>query len=342
MRTFKLYLLSVLCLMMFTQCDDAENQKEIPDVSNIKVNVEVRRLEQEIFQLKTKDQIVSYLIENPEIEKKYFLQAGLYPNRQILVDAIFDFLSKPENDTLKMDADRVFGDFEGYKKQFESAFKYIKYYYPDFKEPVIYTSVSGFANWGFGGDVLDFGDAIVVGLDYFEGETATYRVPEVPGYILKRYTPEYLVPFTVQMLSNRFNNVNANDRTVLSHMIAWGKAYEFVDDVMPFTPDTVKVGYSLRQLKEVEYNEGFIWGHFVENELLYKSERMTVKRYVDDRPVTSEISGDSPGRLGRWLGWRIVQSYMRSNPEVTLPQLMAEKDARKILQRSKYKPESRK
>ncbi|WP_052444222.1 hypothetical protein [Flammeovirga sp. OC4] len=336
------FLVGVLLLLTFISCNNDTEKKEVPDVSNIEVNVEVRRLEQEIFALKSKDEIVKYLIENPEIEQKYFLQAGLYPSRTYLVDALWDFRQKVENDTLKLDADRIFGDFEKQKKEFEQAFKYIKYHFPDFVPPKIYTSVSGFANWGFGGDVIDFGDFIVIGLDYFEGETATYRVPEVPNYILKRYSPDYLVPFTIQILSNRFNKVNANDRTVLSHMIAWGKAYEFVDEVLPYVPDTIKVAYTEQQLVEVNYNEGYIWSHFVENELLYKSERMAVKRYVDDRPTTSEISGESPGRIGRWLGWRIVSSYMKANPEVTLPKLMADDNANKILRQSKYKPLSRK
>lgn len=338
---FTNFLLGVLLLLTSISCNSSL-EKEIPDVSGIEVNVEIRRLEQEIFSLNSKDEIVKFLIENPELEQKYFLQAGLYPSGRYLVDALWDFRQKVENDTLKMDADRIFGNFEKQKKEFEQAFKYIKYYYPDFVPPKIYTSISGFANWSFGGDVLDFGNFIVVGLDYFEGKEATYRVPEVPEYILKRYSPEYLVPFTIQILSNRWNKVNANDRTVLSHMMAWGKTYEFVDFVLPYVPDSIKVGYTQQQLEEVEYNEGYIWGHFVEEELLYNSERMTVKRYVDDRPTTSEISGDSPGRLGRWLGWRIINSYMHSHPNTTLPQLMENNDARKLLQQSKYKPKSRK
>lgn len=338
---FPNFLIGLMIITSLISCND-ETEKQIPDVSAIEVNVEVRHLEKEIFSLNSKKEIDQYLIDNPELEKKYFLQAGLFPARSYLIEAIWDFRQKAENDTLKMDSDRVFGNFAKQKKEFESAFKYIKYYYPDFIPPKIYTSVSGFANWGFGGDMLDFGDFIVVGLDYFSGPTATYRVPEVPLYILERYTPKYLVPFSIQILSNRWNKVNTDDRTVLSHMIAWGKSYEFLDCVMPYLADTLKVGYTEKQLEEVKYNEGFIWGHFIENELLYNSERMTVKRYVDDRPTTSEISGESPGRLGRWIGWRIVDNYMKTHQDVTLPQLMEENNANKILRQSKYKPLNRK
>ena len=60
--------------------------------------------------------------------------------------------------------------------------------------------------------------------------------------------------------------------------------------------------------------------------------------YLNDGPFTSEISQQSPGRLGMWVGWRIVESYMNHHPEVTLADLLAENDAQHILEHSYYKP----
>jgi hypothetical protein len=39
-----------------------------------------------------------------------------------------------------------------------------------------------------------------------------------------------------------------------------------------------------------------------------------------------------------WVGWQIVRKYMQENKDVTLQQLMAQKDAQYILNGSKYKP----
>ena len=60
--------------------------------------------------------------------------------------------------------------------------------------------------------------------------------------------------------------------------------------------------------------------------------------YLNDGPFTSEVSQDAPGRLGIWLGWRITESYMEHNENVSLQELMAEPDAQKILENSYYKP----
>ena len=61
------------------------------------------------------------------------------------------------------------------------------------------------------------------------------------------------------------------------------------------------------------------------------------KNYVQDGPKTEEMGDDSPGYIGLFIGWRIVEKYMDENPKVTLEQLM-QTDPRKIFEESKYKP----
>ena len=48
------------------------------------------------------------------------------------------------------------------------------------------------------------------------------------------------------------------------------------------------------------------------------------------------MDDESPGRVGVWIGWQIVRSYMKNN-NVTLQELFA-KDAKEIFDNSKYKP----
>ena len=71
---------------------------------------------------------------------------------------------------------------------------------------------------------------------------------------------------------------------------------------------------------------------------LFKAEPLLLSSYLNDGPFTAEVSQESPGRLGTWVGWRIAESYMENHPEVSLQQLMAEGDAQKILEESRYKP----
>jgi uncharacterized protein YjaZ len=75
----------------------------------------------------------------------------------------------------------------------------------------------------------------------------------------------------------------------------------------------------------------------VENELLYETNPFELRKYVGEAPFTDAISTKAPGRLGRWLGWNIVEDYVVNN-EISLSDLMAEADAEKIFRQSGYRP----
>ena len=59
---------------------------------------------------------------------------------------------------------------------------------------------------------------------------------------------------------------------------------------------------------------------------------------MNDAPFTAPVSQDSPGRLGTWLGWQIVDSYMKKNQNIGLKNLMDENNYQKILEESGFKP----
>ena len=49
-----------------------------------------------------------------------------------------------------------------------------------------------------------------------------------------------------------------------------------------------------------------------------------------------EVDKDSPGRIGTWFGWQIINSYMKKN-DVSLQEMVVT-DNEEIFKRSKYKP----
>jgi hypothetical protein len=50
-----------------------------------------------------------------------------------------------------------------------------------------------------------------------------------------------------------------------------------------------------------------------------------------------EIGNQCPGRVGRWLGWKIVRKWAQDK-KVPLQKVMEEKSARKIFEQSGFKP----
>lgn len=327
---------SILLLSLetiFLSCEPKAGEQVI-DVSHIPINLEVQRLDLELRSLNNKPDIAAFLKKYPTFASDV-LQIDQYPHDSIVVNFLSDFLQNEGSDTLFYEAEQVFGDFSELSASFSQAFQRIKYYYPDFEPPVIQTTITGFA----GSDLFVSDSLIVIGLDYYLGNGATYRPLDVPQYILERYSKEYIVPSTILLLSARYNLTNYDDNSMMADMIYYGKAYYFSQQVLPESPDSVLIGYTGRELSDVQNNQDIIWSHFVENQLLYKTSHFDKQRYIDERPITQEIGPKCPGRIGVWLGWKIVEKYMSRVDDTSLQDLMSKENTQEIFNQSKYKPE---
>lgn len=303
-----------------------------PDISKIKLKVKIKRLERELFSIKDKDELREFLADYPGLSQHFF-QIDQYPHDSILVNSLYKLINDPHIDTLYDETQQIFGNFDDMEDQFEQAFRHVKYYYPDFKAPEIQTIITG-----FGRDLFVSDSLIIIGLDYYLGENATYRPLEIPDYILQRYSKDYIVPACILLLSQKYNSLNPKDNTMLADMIYYGKSFYFTDKILPDVADSILIGYSTEELQDVNKNQSVVWAHFIENELLYEKSHFIKKKYLEERPKTLEIGNKAPGRIGIWLGWEIVKRFMEENDQVTLPQLMEIDDAQRIFTQSKYKP----
>lgn len=329
----KINLLFILLCFLSYSCKDSGDGMQRPDISGVKADVDIIRMERKMFKLGSVGEVKAFLAEN-KLFAQNFLNAGQYPNDSVLANTLLALYQDPAFKTLYQESQEVFGDMENIRQDFETAFKYIKYYYPNFKPPVIYTMITG-----FGQDLYVSDDMIVIGLDFFAGPQATFRPLEVPDYIKRRYTPKHVVPSVILLLSQRFNESDPESKTMLADLIYYGKSYYFTDFVLPNTPDSLIIGYTAEEMAGTEVNKAVIWSHFLKNELLYETSHVVKKKYLDERPVTFEIGNKAPGRIGTWLGWQIVKAYMDEQEEVTLPELMQETNAQRILEKSNYRPQ---
>ena len=130
------------------------------------------------------------------------------------------------------------------------------------------------------------------------------------------------------------------DKTLLSQMVYAGKELYLKDVLLPEHTDADKIGYTPEQIKWCQENEGYMWRYFIEEKLLYNADSKLPNRFINVAPFSKfylEIDNESPGRVGTWVGWQIVRSFMKNN-EVSLPQLL-QMDATEIFNKSKYKPQ---
>lgn len=70
-------------------------------------------------------------------------------------------------------------------------------------------------------------------------------------------------------------------------------------------------------------NEENVWRAMVERQFLFSTDYAVIRSLVDVAPHVSVISPDVPGRAGRFIGHRLVESYVKNNPSVTLEELLS-------------------
>jgi hypothetical protein len=308
----------------------------VPETSGIRVEVTIESLSDSLAGVTSKAQLVK-ILDNHKVLRELFFKRNQYPSDSAFINELYSRFKNVHFDTLAMEVKRVFGDEEKLKEEFAVAFRNLKYYYPDIKAPRIETVISGFETDMFVSDSL-----IIIGLDYFLGKGAKYR-PNMYEYMLRQYNPENIVPSTMMLygIDGRINHMDSDNKSALADMITYGKSFYFAKQMVPCTPDSVFIWYSSEEIKGVWKNQDLIWARFIEDKLLYSTSHILKQRYLGDRPKTTEVGAECPGRIGQWVGWQIVKSYMKQHPEQTLPGLMNSGNADKIFKESKYKPERR-
>ena len=177
---------------------------------------------------------------------------------------------------------------------------------------------------GFNQSVVTAEDIIGVSLDKYMGREFPYykQLSNVPMYKITNMHRAKLVSDVAYAWGMTEFDDKGEATTVLDHIVHQGKLMYFVDALLPDVHDTLKIGFTSRQLQWCRKNEAQMWNFLVENRMLYSNKRMDILRFINDSPNTTGFPVESPGRSGIWIGWQIVRLYMKRHMEITVSELM--------------------
>jgi hypothetical protein len=315
-----------LLVLLLTSCESDRKT----DVASIQMDMSTENLDEALLACKSPTEVQALLDQNPFVSALYFSDPGINPAQ--LPKQLFNIFQNPDFRDFKTQLDSQLGNRDTLiVEPLRNAFKIIKSHYPDFQPPKIKFMVSGF----MGSDLYVSDSLILIGLDYFGGPASSFR-PNVYDYQLFRYQKEYIVPSVIFFMAAKYNKTNTSDRSLLSDMISYGKDFAFTKEVLPQVPDSQILGFSDRDLRRAYHSQRDIWAFFIAGKLLYEKSDLVKQKYIGERPYTTEIGNKVPGGIGRWLGWRIVDVYMKKHKKVTLPELMRMDNAVNLLQESGY------
>ena len=227
----------------------------------------------------------------------------------------------------------LFANIDSLQKTLNTGFSRLHFLYPEWEIPTVYLFVSGFNS-----SVMYYNNIVGVGIDMYLGSNYPYYNQVVHDYKKQTMRKSCIASDVLNMYLAYHIPYNSKYNRLLEQMIFRGKLMFLLAELLPEEPSWEIIGYSAEQWQWCTMYERAIWNRIMEKRDLFKTESSILSSYMNNGPFTAEVTQESPGRLGWWVGWRIVDSYMRNNANITLHQLFEETDAQKILEQSFYKP----
>lgn len=331
-------LLSFAALLFFVACK-GENRTPRPDVSDIKVDVQLLRFEQDIFALDT----AQLQMGMQNLLGKYPVMLPLFCN-EIIHDqsnpqetpreALGAFLAVPQVRKIYDTVQQVYGDLRWLEKDLTQMFRYYKYYFPKKPVPQVVTMVSEFAT-----DAFTAGDSLCgIGLDLFLGETYPGYDPDVfPFFMRRQFQKDYIAVRLSKAIAQNCAESPKGQR-LLDLMLHYGKQLYIADCLLPDVADSLKMGYTKQQMDGCYANEAEVWARMLGEKMLYSTDFDKIRKLVTPSPNAPAIFQEAPGEIGNWVGLQIVRAYMKRYPQTTMDQLLQLTDSQKFLELAKYKP----
>ena len=344
-KNLSCWLVVPMVFFLLGACSRDSDRKFIPDVSEIEVDIDIRRFEQDLFSLDTTNLAagLQQLLEKyPEFSEIYFSRifqvAGPDGNLPAVESFVRGFLQHPSTVHLYDTCMTMYADLSVAEQQLEEAFRFLKYYRPEMIIPDVTTFISEF---GVGNFI--YGDqSLAIGLDFFLGSTYPYTKynpgnPNFSDYLTRTFNRDHLVFKTLLPLVEDMVGEPQGSR-LLDLMIHNGKKIYIMDHLLPRAPDSVKWEVTAMQAEWLKDNELEMWAYFLQEDLLYSNKWLDITKYVNYSPSSPGMPPEAPGRTANWLGWQIVKAYMEKHPEEDWQGLIELKDAQQLMDLSKYKP----
>lgn len=337
-----IYFLLIVFVVASCTCKRENNQPKVEkklDKSEV-VKIKIHRFEEDWYamnpsnigeslqKLRAKDSLIF------DAFYKYVMDFPRFGNQAQQDQVIIDFITKPQMLGLRDSVKKKYPNLDFLEDELTDAFANYKSYFPEKPIPKVYTCITEFA--GF--PAFTYGDSLLgICIDDYLGAKYIYYPNFFYDYQLYSLDKPFITIQAMSILATNIIDAPPVQSTLLDKMLVYGKILYFVEAMLPKEKQENIMRYTKQQYDWCEKNKRQIWGYFLDKKILYDTKAENIK-YVEEAPSTYGMPKESPGRVGAWLGWQIIRSYMKNNPNTTLRQLIQNKDSQKILESANFKP----
>lgn len=334
----------MLAIGACSQGPESNNKPKAIEIPRQKQELKFQRFEKELFSASSKIDTSKVNVLRDQYGEFFEiwltrLSGVLSPVQQhasspIVAANLSQYVSDPYINQVNHSCDSAFNNMKDIEVELSDAFTRYKVIFPERKVPELITYTSPFTS-----NVIAMDTILGAGLHFYLGENYQYYPTlGLPQYMIRRFNKAFM---TSDLLKGWLDSEFANDSSetnCLSQMIYNGKILYLAEILAPEVHDTLLSGYSLKQLNWAEQNEYRIWTFLIENQVLYSNNVKTYIKFINDGNGTSGFPPEAPSKLGVYIGWQIVRSFMKNNPNITPAELMKIQNAQLLLSKSFYKP----
>ncbi len=303
-----------------------------------KVKIKIDRFEKSLFSLPA-DSVAAAV---PWLQQHYGEFFDLYSMRIIAIGDPHDlnypvelakFITDPDMKNVYQRVNEVYPNLKDIETGLGKVFSNYRKEFPDKVVPSVYTAISGFNQSMMVTDTI-----LAIALDKYLGrDEDMYFMLDLANY--QRYTMDkkYVVSDCMKAwMTTEFPYKDSIDN-VLTNILYEGKIIYALRQMLPNTPDSLVFGFTPDQVKWCRNNTAQMWTFLVEKKMLFSADYLIINKLIGPGPFCSLFTRESPGRAPVWLGYQIIQSYMKHN-KVTLGDLLSDNDYLGILAKAKFKP----
>ncbi|MAU25691.1 MAG: gliding motility lipoprotein GldB [Flavobacteriaceae bacterium] len=266
-----------------------------------------------------------------DLKKNYpFLFPEQYDNK-VWISRLNDSVQKQ----IYSEVNRVFSNLDNEKSEIQSFYNNFTSYFPKYELPRLITLISDVK---YENRVILADSLLLIGLDNYLGSEHPFY-SSMPKYISDNLIRRMIISDIAEEYAY-YVIPRVNFYTFLDKIIFYGKVLYFKDIMLPKLEDRHKIGYSNLSMDWARQNEHYVWTYFVEKQLLFSSENKLITRFINNAPFSKfylSIDNESPGMIGRFIGWEIVKSYMKNNNTTFIEMILM--NPMDIYNKSKYKPQ---
>lgn len=302
------------------------------------IDIHIKRYEKDLFSLDT-SRLESGLKALSADYPAILISKEAWKDPQML-SQLKAYIADPIIREIYMDVMRVFPDLKELEAELTTAMGYYLNYYPEDSIPVFYSLVPGLNTemptiYGYGNDIF-------IHLDMYLGKDYKYYSQiGMPVFVSQRCEKKYIATECVSKALVYKYLPQKSPISLLDNLIYEGKRLYFTEMMFPDKSEMDVIEYAPEKYDWAAENQGKVWSYIIEKDLLFSKQNDVIRQFVDDTPFTKPFTNSSPGRMGVFIGWKIIQQYMENNPDVSLQDLMKNTDSQQILNKSGYKPRNR-